>query len=276
LIPLERTGVGVPFINPSAADVHAGALVRWWFYIAVFKSLCYAAKDKERKGLNVSMAELLVVTLAYTITGRDADVLTRVRLIADTVRNAPELVTSRFYRSRGNDAYYLMLTTWNDDESWRRAQERHNPRQLLLGSAAGLLTAPPQQWLMRYLWGYSRPLASPMLAAAHLAHIRKEQASYAQQGWIEGLRQPAVQAPLAFSFLARGVHEEGTSSGPAATPAPEGQEEAPYHLGSVLLNLFSWASDNEREQFYADPNYQDINRFVSSTGIVRILPLELM
>jgi quinol monooxygenase YgiN len=222
------------------------------------------------------MTELLVVTLAYTITGRDADVLTRVRLIADTVRNAPGLVTSRFYRSRGNDAYYLMLTTWNDDESWRRAQERHNPKHLLLGSAVGLLTAPPQQWLMRYLWGYSRPLANPLLAAAHLAHIRKEQASYVQQGWIEGLRQPAVQAPLAFSFLARGIHEEGTASSSAATPASEGQEEAPYHLGSVLLNLFSWASDNEREQFYADANYQDINRFVSSTGIVRILPLELM
>lgn len=222
------------------------------------------------------MTELLVVTLAYTITGRDADVLTRVRLIADTVRNAPGLVTPRFYRSRGNDAYYLMLTTWDDDESWRRAQERYNPRLLLLQSAAGLLTAPPQQWLMRYLWGYSRPQASPVLAAAHLAHIRKEQASYAQLGWIEGLHKPEVQAPLAFSFLARGVHEEVPPGAQSATPAPESQEEVPYHLGSVLLNLFSWASDYERDQFYADPNYQDINRFVSSTGIVRILPLEPM
>ncbi len=230
----------------------------------------------ERKGGIVSMAELLVVTLAYTITGRDADVLTRVRLIADAVRNAPGLVTSRFYRSRGNDAYYLMLTTWDDDESWRRAQERHNPKLLLQGSATGLLIAPPQQWLMRYLWGYSRPQASAILAAAHLAHIRKEQAAYAQLGWIEGLRQPAVQAPLAFSFLARGVHEESFAGGQSATPTSDTAEEAPYHQGSVLLNLFSWASEDEREQFYADPNYQDINRFVSSTGTVRVLPLEPM
>jgi len=221
------------------------------------------------------MVELLVVTLAYTITGRDADVLTRVRLIADTIRNAPGLVTARFYRSRGNDAYYLMLTTWEDDESWRRAQERYNPRQLLLGTAMGLLTAPPQQWLMRYLWGYSRPQASPILAAAHLAHIRKEQAEYVQLGWIEGLRQPAVQAPLAFSFLARGVHEESFGGGGATAAAPEG-EEVPYQQGSVLLNLFSWGGENERERFYADPNYQDMNRFVSSTGTIRILPLETM
>ncbi len=224
------------------------------------------------------MAELLVVTLAYTMTGRDADVLARIRLIADTVRNAPGLVTSRFYRSRGNDAYYLMLTTWDDDESWRRAQERHNPRQLLLKSAPGLLIAPPEQWLMRYLWGYSRPLGSPLLAAAHLAHIRKDQAEYAQLGWIEGLRQRTVQEPLAFAFLARGVHEESFPGNQSVTPtpAPDSAEDAPYQQGSVLLNLFSWASENEREQFYADPNYQDINRFVSTTGTIRILPLEPM
>jgi quinol monooxygenase YgiN len=221
------------------------------------------------------MAELLVVTLAYTMTGRDADVLTRIRLIADTVRNAPGLVTSRFYRSRGNDAYYLMLTTWDDDESWRKAQERHNPRQLLLKSAPGLLIAPPEQWLMRYLWGYSRPLANPILAAAHLAHIRKEQAEYAQLGWIEGLQQRAVQAPLAFAFLARGIHENFPGSqSTTPTPALDSPEEVPYLQGSVLLNLFSWASENEREQFYADQNYQDINRFVSTTGTIRILPLE--
>ena len=237
--------------------------------------LYYLCKETEKAKI-VSMTELLVVTLAYMTTGRDADVLTRIRLIADTIRNAPGLVTSRFYRSRGNDAYYLMLTTWDDDESWRRAQERHNPRQLLLKSASGLLITPPEQWLMRYLWGYSRPQASPILASAHLARIRKEQAEYAQLGWIAGLRQQAVQEPLAFAFLARGVQEESFPGSPFPTPAPDTTEEMPYHQGSVLLNLFSWASEHEREQFYADPNYQDINRFVSTTGTIRILPLEPM
>ena len=79
--------------------------------------------------------ELLVITLAHTVAGREADALARIRLIADTVRNAPGLVTSRFYRSRGQEAYYFMLTTWDDEESWQRAQERHNPKHLLLGSS---------------------------------------------------------------------------------------------------------------------------------------------
>jgi quinol monooxygenase YgiN len=221
--------------------------------------------------------ELLVVTLAYTTTGRDADVLARIRLIADTVRLAPGLITLRFYRSRGNDAYYLMLTTWDDDESWHKAQEKYGPKQLLVRLASELLTATPEQWLMRYLWGYSRPAASPILAAAHLAHIRKEQAEYAELGWIKGLRQQAVQSTLAFGFLARGVLEE-TFAASRLVDASETEtaQSADYHQGSVLLNLFSWGSEHEREEFYTDANYRAINRFVSSTGTVRILPLELM
>jgi hypothetical protein len=221
--------------------------------------------------------ELLVATLAYTTTGRDADILARIRLIADTVRIAPGLINSRFYRSRGKDAYYLMLTTWDDDESWQNAQEKYGPKQLLTTMATELLTAAPEQWLMRYLWGYSRPAASPILAAAHLAHIRKEQAEYAELGWIEKLRQQAVQSTLAFAFLARGMQEETfAASRASAGGKPTTAHSVPYHQGSVLLNLFSWGSENEREEFYADPNYQAINRFVNSTGSVRVLSLEPM
>jgi hypothetical protein len=221
--------------------------------------------------------ELLVATLAYTTTGRDADVLARIRLIADTVRIAPGLVTSRFYRSRGKDTYYLMLTTWDDDESWQMAQEKYGPKQLLTSLATELLTAAPEQWLMRYLWGYSRPAANPILAAAHLAHIRKEQAEYAELGWIEKLRQQAVQSTLAFAFLARGMQEETFAASRASARGKTGATQSlPYHRGSFLLNLFSWGSENEREEFYADPNYQAINRFVNSAGSVRVLSLEPM
>ncbi|HEV2661408.1 MAG TPA: antibiotic biosynthesis monooxygenase [Ktedonobacteraceae bacterium] len=221
--------------------------------------------------------ELLVATLAYTTTGRDADILARIRLIADTVRTAPGLISSRFYRSRGKDAYYLMLTTWDDDESWHNAQEKYGPKQLLTTMATELLTSAPEQWLMRYLWGYSRPAASPVLAAAHLAHIRKEQAEYAELGWIEKLRQQAVQSTLAFAFLARGMQEETFAASRAlASGKPTTAQSVPYHQGSVLLNLFSWGSESEREEFYADPNYQAINRFVTGTGSVRVLSLEPM
>src|SRR5438876_12283981 len=105
--------------------------------------------------------ELLVVTLAHITPGRDTDGLAHIRLISDTVRNAPVLVISRFYRSRGHDAYYFMLTTWEDDESWRRLQDRYNPKQLLLVATAELLIDPPQQCLMHYVGGYSQPPTAP-------------------------------------------------------------------------------------------------------------------
>src|ERR1700724_1173067 len=114
--------------------------------------------------------ELLVVTLAHISAGKDAEGLARVRLISDTVRNAPGLMNARFYRSREPDSYYFLLTTWENEEFWQKAQERYSPRNLLLAADRELLTAPPEQWLMHYLWGYSRPSAQPDIAAAHVAN----------------------------------------------------------------------------------------------------------
>lgn len=220
--------------------------------------------------------ELLVVTLAHTMVDKEADGLARIHLIADTVRNAPGLVTSRFYRSRGQESYYFLLTTWEDEESWQKAQERHNPKQLLLGSAMEILLSAPEQWLMRYLWGYSRPAAAPILAAAHLATIHAHQAERIQRGWIESLRRQAVQPSLAFAFLARGMHEptalppELTTTRPVNMP----RGDTPYQQGSVFLNLLSWGSEADREEFYADQNYLAISRFLSSVGIIQILTLD--
>jgi len=218
--------------------------------------------------------ELLVVTLAHITPGRDTDGLAHIRLISDTVRNAPGLVISRFYRSRGHDSYYFMLTTWEDEESWRRAQERYNPKQLLLGSTAELLLDPPEQWLMHYLWGYSRPAAVPILAAAHLATIRADQADRTQRGWIESLRRQAVQPALAFAFLARGVNEDAVVFQPSlATSAPNGGDSL-YQHGSIFLNLLCWSSEADREEFYEDAHYRAISLFLNSVGMIQMLTLD--
>src|SRR5579859_3014595 len=152
--------------------------------------------------------ELLVATLAHTALGNDVDGLARLRLISDTVRNAPGLVNARFYRSREPESYYFMLTTWEDEDFWYKAQDRYSPKNLLIGSTDELLTVPPEQWLMRYLWGYSRPSAQPVIAAAHVATVRPDQAIRVEQGWIEGLRRQAAQPTLAFAFLARDDNED--------------------------------------------------------------------
>ncbi|MEO8971005.1 MAG: antibiotic biosynthesis monooxygenase [Ktedonobacteraceae bacterium] len=226
--------------------------------------------------------ELLVVTLAHTNPGRDADGLARMRIISDTVRNVQGLVTARFYRSRGNESYYFILTTWEDEESWQKAQERFSPRQLLLGSATELLAGQPEQWLMQYLWGYSRPAAEPILAAAHLATIQAEQADLVQRGWIESLRRQAMQPNIAFAFLARGMNEDTdlarpshpllSSDVPSSGNAASG--ETVYQHGSVFLNLLSWASETDREDFYSDSNYSAISRFIGGMGVIQILPLD--
>ncbi|HLI06765.1 MAG TPA: hypothetical protein VKV40_09365 [Ktedonobacteraceae bacterium] len=222
--------------------------------------------------------ELLVITLAQLLPGKEADGQARIRLIANTVRVAPGLVTSLFYRSRGDDGYYLLLTTWEDESFWIQAQERHSPRRLLLASPVELLTAPPEQWLMHYSWGYSRPAAKPMIAAAHLATIRPDQAELAQRGWIESLRRQAVQPTLAFAFLARGVKDEtswlSNPAQPAISVANGALAESPYQHGPIFLNLLSWASESEREDFYAHPNYKVIQRFLNSIGTIQTLALE--
>src|SRR5256885_16314904 len=105
-----------------------------------------------------------------------------------------------------------MLTTWEDEECSQKARNRYNPKQLLLGSATELLIDPPEQWLMHYLWGYSRPAAEPIVAAAHLGTICPEQADRTQRGWIESLRRQAVNPELSVACVARGLNEDAITS----------------------------------------------------------------
>jgi len=220
--------------------------------------------------------ELLVVTLAHTPGSRDVDALARIRLIADAVRNAPGMIESRFYRGRGRAPYYLALTTWDDDESWHKAQERHNPGQLLLEHCADLLTASPEQWPMRYLWGYSRSTATATVAAAHVATLHPAQVEATQQEWMRRLRQQSLQSTLSFSFLARGTHEPASSTKThSSATATEDQDSASPESG-ILLNLLSWVSESDREEFYAHPGYQAIHKMVNRAGKMHVLPLELM
>ncbi len=227
--------------------------------------------------------ELLVVTLAHTSPGKDADGLARVRLISDTIRNAPGLMNARFYRSREPDSYYFLLTTWEDEELWQKAQARYSPRNLLLGSHRELLTAPPEQWLMYYLWGYSRPSAQPNIAAAHVANVRSDQADRIERAWIESLRRQGMEPKLAFAFLARGSSEDTimphVSPKPnTSTPGDNGDHQESLSslqsYGRVFLNLLSWSGETQRQDFYADQNFKAINTVLNSMGAVRVLALD--
>ncbi|GAC1359255.1 MAG: hypothetical protein PVS3B1_31700 [Ktedonobacteraceae bacterium] len=214
--------------------------------------------------------ELLVVTLAKTAARRDAEVFARIRSIGDTLRSASGLVSFRYYRSRGSEAYYFILTTWQDEESWQQAQERHNPKQLLL-SSADLLQAQPEQWLMYYIWGYSRPTVPPTLASAHLITVRSQHIELVQKGWQQGLHQQSLQSLLTFAFLARSQPLVVPSS---STPDIAAGREQGYPQGPMLLCFFSWSSEVERSEFYRDTNYQAMSKFLEGIGTVHMLPLE--
>lgn len=221
--------------------------------------------------------ELLVVTLASTHPTREADILARMRLISDTVRNAPGMIDSQFYRGKGNGAYYIMLTTWDSEEAWHRAKERYSPRYLLLSSAIELLTAAPEQWLMKYLWGYSRPTAPALLAALQVVEVPETQTEVTQKAWIEGLRRQASEPALAFAFLACGGLEIVTSS-PLSAKAANSEAPLPSNIqqNTIFLNILSWANEQDKEFFYANSDYRALQRFISSVGTVQNMQLEAM
>jgi len=219
--------------------------------------------------------ELLVITLAQVSPAREADALSRMRIISDTVRNAPGLLNARFYRSRQPGIAYCMLTTWESAEWWQRAQERHSPYALVQDSSEGIFHTPPDQWLMQYLWGYSRPRARPVVTAAHLALVRPEMTERVQQSWLESLRRLAFEPILAFALLARTLDaalappagEKGASAFPA-------QPRSSIQQSTIFFNLLSWPDERYREDFYASEHYQNLRGLLSRTGMVHMLTLD--
>jgi heme-degrading monooxygenase HmoA len=221
--------------------------------------------------------ELLVVTLAHTNAEHDPETAARVRMVVETIRLAPGLVNIRSYQSRGKETYYALLSTWNDEESWQKAQERYSPRQQLINAASKQLTGEPEQWFLQYLWGYIRPASTPDTLTLQLATIRPDKIEQAQQLWLNNLTQMAGETPPAYAFFARGVYEDHL---PLYKPGPIGgaryKENAsiPHLQSVVLLTLLGWGSEHEREALSASRRYQQANGFINSVGIVQAFSLE--
>ncbi|HEY6539648.1 MAG TPA: antibiotic biosynthesis monooxygenase [Ktedonobacteraceae bacterium] len=215
--------------------------------------------------------ELLIATLAHTARGANEEALARVRLVVDTMKNVPGIMNTRLYAGRDNEGCYFILTSWEDEESWRRAQEqeRQNPRDLLLSTGSELLTTAPEQWQMYYLWGYSRPSAQPTIAAAHLATVRPDATERIQRNWIETLQRQASQLTLAFAFLTRGRNVDRASYGINGSAAQ--QENAG---GSSFLNLLSWPDETQQKEFYADLHYKALRGHLNQVGMERVIMLE--
>lgn len=212
--------------------------------------------------------ELLVATLAYTQKGGYDDLASRLSPLVDTVKNAPGIMNARLYSSKEGEGYSLLLTAWEDEELWKKAQERYNPKDLLLQSIGELLTAGPEQWLMHYLWGYSRPSAQAIVAEAHLATVQPDVANHTAQQWLDSLRRQAISPTLAFAFLARGNSEDAMLY---HTPGANGARSTYSH---TFLNLLSWPGEAQRKEFYADQRYKALQGYLNKVGVMRVLSLE--
>jgi len=215
--------------------------------------------------------ELLIATLAHALKGSHEDAASRVRVVVETVRNAPGMVNARMYSGRKGEASYLILTAWEDEELWRKAQGRYNPKELLLHSMSDLLTASPEQWWMQYMWGYSRISAQATIAEAHLATVEPTLVERVARNWLDGLQQQAITPTLTFAFLARGNSEDALQRQGQNGQLAGGERAAP---GSTLLNVLSWPGETQRKEFYADQHYMALRGFIHNAGVVRVLPLE--
>ncbi len=215
--------------------------------------------------------ELLIATLAHTVKGSHDESVGRVRLVLEKVKNAPGMVDARLYCGRNAETTYLILSAWEDGELWRKAQVQYNPKELLLRSMGDLLTAPPEQWRMHYLWGYSRISVQATIAEAHVATVEPTMVERVAHNWLDGLRQQAASPTLAFAFLARGNSEDMLSRYGQNGLHSDGERTAP---DSTLLNVLSWPSETQRKEFYADQHYMALRGFIHNAGVVRVLPLE--
>jgi hypothetical protein len=191
-------------------------------------------------------------------------------MVVDTMKNVPGIMNTRLYAGREGEGCYFILTSWEDEDLWCRAQEqeRQNPRDLLLNGGGELLTAVPEQWQMHYLWGYSRPSAQLTIAAAHLATVRPDATERIQRTWIETLQRQAAQLTLAFAFLTRGKNVDTASYGLNGSGA-----QVENAGGSTFLNLLSWPDETQQREFYADLQYKAFRGHLNQVGMERVIML---
>ncbi|WP_376794582.1 hypothetical protein [Thermogemmatispora sp.] len=214
--------------------------------------------------------ELLITTLAHIRPAYEIDAQTQVRQVTEALRPTPGLLNVRSYTSRDR-RYHLLLTTWENEDVWRKVRDRCSPARLLQEMAGAQLMDVPEQWAMHYIWGYVRPAVSPTLAVALLARVRPEQSEAIEQHWLESLHRQAAELLMASAFLARGQEEARPQGG--GNKEDESQEPA-YRWGTVFLNLLTWASEVEQEEFYAQPGYQNFSLQLHQAALVQMLALE--
>ncbi len=173
----------------------------------------------------------------------------------------PELLVARFFRSQGDAHTYLILTTWDfeaertmDDvtvEHPESAQGVQRTDQLARLSLPGSIAGETEEWLLRYIWGYSRSGIDTRHALVLVVGRSAGQEHAMRQRWIAGLRALAAEAPVGQIFLARSIPQGTTETDP------------------MFLCYLGCPSDEACKAVREHPLYEEIGNWLSRFTSVR-------
>ncbi len=168
----------------------------------------------------------------------------------------PELLVARFFRSQGEAHTYLILTTWDpeaggkiggDDavESPGSALAVPKPNQAYQLSLPTPIEGETEEWLLHYIWGYSRSGLEARHAIVLFVSRIVGQEPQMRQRWIAGLRALAAETPLGQIFVARSIPQSAKEAEPLflcylGCPSDETVQAVRAH--SLYEEIVNWLS----------------------------------
>ncbi len=209
--------------------------------------------------------ETLHALLMRPYPGHSDEIPRQLGLLIDRLPSLPELLVARFFSSQGEAHTYLVLTTWNPEARDPLATDdfmEPGPNNLALQrsermyrlSLPATTEAETEEWVLRYLWGYSRSGLEARYSTVLFVSSPAGPESQIRQRWIAGLRALAAETPLGQIFLARSI------------PQTEGESAAP-----LFLCYLGCPSEEDVQTMRAHSYYEGIISWLTRFAQVRIL-----
>jgi hypothetical protein len=174
----------------------------------------------------------------------------------------PELLVARFFRSQGEAHTYLILTTW-DPEAGRKTRGEdllendestlplHTLDQAYPLALPGPAIGETEEWVLRYVWGYSRSGLEARHALVLVVSRITGQEHQMRQRWVAGLRALAAEGYLGQIFLARNIPQAAQDAEP------------------LFLCYLGCPSDEALQAVRVHPLYEEIINWLSRFAQVR-------
>jgi hypothetical protein len=209
--------------------------------------------------------ETLHALLMRPYPGHNDEIPRQLGLLMDRLPSLPELLVARFFSSQGEAHTYLVLTTWNPEAGDPLAADHpielgstdlalQRSERMYRLSLPATTEAETEEWVLRYLWGYSRSGLDARCSVVLFVRNPAGPEAQIRQRWIAGLRALAAETPLGQIFLARSI------------PQTEGETAAP-----LFLCYLGCPSQEDIHTIRAHPYYEGIINWLSRFAQVRIL-----